>query len=89
MDFLVHNGIVLLLMVFYGYYSLGMDDDPAVCWAPLDNQQEVVADAEIVKMVGEEGYEDVGHQFGTCFDAMFFSSCALLIAQSMRVLATG
>ena len=33
LDFAVHISIVLLLTVFYAYFSLGMDDDPVVCYA--------------------------------------------------------
>ena len=33
LDFMVHIVIVLLLTVYYGYFSMQMDDDPLICFA--------------------------------------------------------
>ena len=83
-DFMVHSLILLMLTVFYGYFSLCMDGDPAECWGPLNDKQEEIIDAQLVKEMDSSetisDYENVGQQFRDCFDALFFASCGVLIA---------
>ena len=63
-DFMVHSLILLMFTVFYGYFSLGMDGDPAECWGPINDKQDEIIDAQLVKEMGNSetisDYVDVG-----------------------------
>ena len=63
-DFMVHSLILLMFTVFYGYVSLGMDGDPAECWGPINDKQDEIIDAQLVKEMGNSetisDYVDVG-----------------------------
>ena len=43
-DFAVHSLILMLLCVFYGYFSMGMDKDPQNCYASEDEHSNQIFD---------------------------------------------
>ena len=81
--------VLLLLAVIYAYFSLGIDNDPQACWAPNSLKETEIVEEQQVRIFGDEGYDDVGDQFRTCFDVMFYVTWAQLIAISIRTLVLG
>ena len=77
---MVHTVVLLLLAVLYGYFSLGMDSDSIACWGPNSPKETEIVEAQQVRIFGDDGYDNVGAQFRTCFDVLFYATCAQLIA---------
>jgi len=57
---MAHTVVLLLLAVFYGYFSLAIDGDPDHCWGPNSSTETQFVEEQQVRIEGEEGYEDVG-----------------------------
>ena len=62
---------------------MGMDDDPMICYASQNNKNNEIIDEGTVEMLGDpesSEYENVGQEFRTVFDVLFFDNSILLIA---------
>ena len=90
-DYIVHTIVLVLLVLFFGYFSLRADSDPNNCFASDDEDRNEVLYSEAVSILGEptDGFRNVGAEFRAVFDILFFDTALLLILQTVRSLTFG